>query len=41
MGLSGAVPLKPLPPNVTDLDAFRVRRSRRADSVINEYRPAA
>ena len=41
MSLSGAAPLKPLPPNVTDLDAFRVRRIRRAGGVINEYRTAA
>jgi hypothetical protein len=41
MSLSGAAPLKPLPPNVTDLDAFRVRRTRRAGGVINEYRTAA
>ncbi|MEZ0112327.1 putative transposase [Catenulispora sp. EB89] len=41
MSLSAAVPLKPIPPNVTDLDAFRARRTRRAGGVINEYRPAA
>ena len=41
MSLSAAAPLKPLPPNVTDLDAFRVRQTRRAGGVINEYRPAA
>jgi putative transposase len=41
MGLSAAAPLRPLPPNVTDLDAFRVRRTRRAGGVINEYRTAA
>ncbi len=39
--LSQAAPLKPLPPNVTDLDAFRIRRTRRAGGVINEWRPAA
>ena len=38
--LSGAAPLKPLPPNVTDLDAFRVRQTSCAGGVINEYRPA-
>jgi transposase InsO family protein len=41
MSLSGAAPLKPVPPNVTDLDAFRVRRTLRVGGVINEYRPAA
>jgi putative transposase len=41
MGLSAAVPLKPLPPNVTDLYAFRVQRTRRTGGVINEYLPAA
>jgi putative transposase len=41
MGLSAAAPLKPLPPNVVDPDTFRVRRTRRAGGVINEYRPAA
>jgi transposase InsO family protein len=41
MGLSAAAPLKPLPPNVVDLDTFRARRTRRAGGVINEYRPAA
>ena len=38
MSLSGAAPLKPLPPDLIDLDAFRVRRIRRAGGVINEYR---
>lgn len=41
MGLSAAAPLKPLPPNVTGLDTFRVRQTRRAGGVINEYLPAA
>ena len=41
MSLSGAAPLKSLPPNVTDLDAFRVRQTRRVGGIINEYRPAA
>ncbi|WP_369125601.1 integrase core domain-containing protein [Catenulispora rubra] len=41
MGLSAAAPRKTLPPNVTDLDDFRARRTRRAGGVINEYRPAA
>ncbi len=41
MSLSAAAPLKPLPPNVTDLDTLRIRRTRRAGGVINEYRPAA
>jgi hypothetical protein len=39
--LSAAAPLKPLPPNVTDLDTLRIRQARRAGGVINEYRPAA
>ena len=37
MSLSAAAPLKPLPPNVTDLTAFRVERIRRAGGVGNEY----
>lgn len=41
MGLSAAVPLKPLPPNVTDLDTFRARRIRSAGGVLNEYQPAS
>ena len=41
MGLSAAAPLKPLPPNVTDLNTFRVQRIRRAGGVVNEYRIAA
>jgi transposase InsO family protein len=41
MGLSGAAPLKPLPPDIIDLDAFRIRRIRRAGGVINEYRTVA
>jgi hypothetical protein len=41
MSPSAAAPLKPLPPNVTDLDAFRARQTGRAGGVINEYRPAA
>jgi hypothetical protein len=41
MGLSAAAPLKPLPPDVIDLDAFRVRRIRRAAGIVNEYRIAA
>ncbi|WP_370364083.1 integrase core domain-containing protein [Catenulispora sp. GP43] len=41
MSLSGPAPLKPLPPNITDLDAFRIRRTHLAGGVINEYRPAA
>jgi putative transposase len=36
MSLSAAAPLKPLPPNVTDLSAFRVQRTRRAGRVVNE-----
>jgi putative transposase len=41
MGLSSAAPLKPLPPDVTHLNDFRVRRTRRAGGTINEYRKAA
>jgi len=41
MSLSSAAPLKPLPPNITDLTAFRVQRTRRAGGVINEYRIVA
>ena len=41
MSLSAAAPLKPLPPNVTDLNAFRVQRNRRAGGVVNEYRIVA
>lgn len=41
MVLFAAPPLKPLPPNVVDLDTFRTRQTRRAGGVINEYRPAA
>jgi putative transposase len=41
MALSSAAPLKPLPAEVTDLKAFRVRRRDRVGGVIHEYQPAA
>ncbi|MEY9864325.1 hypothetical protein ABH935_009981 [Catenulispora sp. GAS73] len=41
MSLSTTAPLKPPPPDATDLDTFRTRRTRRAGGVINEYRSAA
>ena len=41
MALSSAAPLKPLPAEVTDLEAFRVRRRDRVGGVIHEYKPAA
>jgi hypothetical protein len=41
MALSSAAPLKPLPAQVTDLEAFRVRRHDRAGGVIREYQHAA
>jgi putative transposase len=41
MGLSSAAPLKPLPPNVTNLNTFRARRTRRGGGIINEYRRAS
>src|SRR6202158_5266501 len=41
MALSSAAPLKPLPAEVTDLEAFRVRRRDRVGGVINEYQVAA
>jgi putative transposase len=39
--LAGAAPLKPLPPPVADLGAFRARRHDHIGGVIREYRPAA
>jgi putative transposase len=39
--LGQAVPLRPLPDGVTDLDHFRIRRHDRAGGVIHEYRLAA
>ena len=41
MALSSAAPLKPLPAEVTDLEAFRVRRRDRVGGVIHEYQHAA
>jgi transposase len=41
MALSSAAPLKPLPAEITDLEAFRVRRHDRAGGVIHEYQRAA
>jgi putative transposase len=39
--LDQAVPLRPLPDSVTDLDHFRVRRHDRVGGVIHEYRLVA
>jgi putative transposase len=39
--LGQAAPLKSLPPAVTDLDSFRLRRHTRVSGVINEYTLAA
>jgi transposase len=39
--LHSAAPLKPLPPTVADLDAFRARRHDRIAGVIHEYQQAA
>jgi putative transposase len=36
-----AAPLEPLPPAVTDLEAFRTRRHDRITGVIHEYQQAA
>jgi hypothetical protein len=41
MALFSAAPLKPLPAEITDLEAFRVRRRDRAGGVIHEYQHAA
>jgi putative transposase len=41
MGLTSAAPLKPLPPDITNLTDFRVRRTRRGGGIINEYRKAS
>jgi hypothetical protein len=41
MALSSAAPLRPLPAEVTGLEAFRVRRRDRAGGVIHEYQHAA
>ena len=41
MALSGAAPLKPIPAEITDLEAFRVRRHDRAGGIIHEYQQAA
>ena len=41
MALSSAAPLKPPPAEVTDLEAFRVRRRDRVGGVIHEYQHAA
>jgi transposase InsO family protein len=40
MALASAAPDKPLPTEVTDLNAFRSRRNDRAGGVIHEYRRA-
>jgi hypothetical protein len=41
MAPSSAAPLKPLPAEVTDLEAFQVRRRDRVGGVIHEYQHAA
>ena len=41
MALSSAAPLKPLPAEVTDLEAFRFRQRDRVGGVIHEYQHAA
>jgi len=41
MALASAAPDKPLPPEVTDLDAFRVHRRDRASGIVHEYQQAA
>jgi hypothetical protein len=41
MTLASAAPDSPLPSEVADLEAFRVRRHDRAGDVIHEYRQAA
>jgi hypothetical protein len=38
MALASVAPDKPLPPEVVDLDAFRVRKFDRANGVVREYR---
>ena len=35
--LGQAAPLRPLPENVIDLDAFRVRRHDLAGAILHEY----
>nr|WP_223297436.1 transposase [Catenulispora acidiphila] len=39
--LGQAAPLRPLPPNVIDLDQFRVRRLDRLGGVLDEYEQVA
>jgi putative transposase len=39
--LGQAAPLRPLPQNVIDLDAFRVSRRDRAGGLLHEYRHVA
>jgi putative transposase len=39
--LHSAAPLKPLPPTVTDFDAFRASRNDRITGIIHEYQQAA
>jgi putative transposase len=41
MALASAAPDKPLPPEITDLDAFRARKEGRASGIISEYHRAA
>jgi hypothetical protein len=39
--LDQAAPVRPLPPDVTDLDSFRVRRLDRAGGLLHEYHQVA
>jgi hypothetical protein len=41
MAPASAAPDKPLPSEVVDLDAFRVRRRDRAGGIVHEYQQAA
>jgi putative transposase len=39
--LGQAAPMRPLPENAIDLDAFRVSRRDRAEGILHEYRHVA
>jgi hypothetical protein len=41
MALASSAPDKPLAPEATDLDAFRMRKHDRAGGVVQEYHRAA
>jgi hypothetical protein len=41
MALAGAAPNGPLPPEVVDLDAFRVHKRDRAGAIVHEYQQEA